>query len=525
MPENIDQLLREPQTRTMQVRAFDAGTREFTGIAVPWGEVTSIAGLWDEVFDRGAIEDSDDARVFYGHAEPIGVAVRAQDVDAGWQFTGRISETTRGNDVYQLMQDGALRSLSIRFNPIEWRVDEDDVVHITRATVDEVSVVPFPQYPGAKVGEVRSAAVPNDHRTTPLEGATMDPLTRADLDTALGLERAEVTRQFDALTARIGDNPGATGPQFRSLGHFLKALASGDESAADFHRAYTGAGLADAIKRNTWLADAIHLVEKRRKVLSTFHTETLPAEGMTLEYAQLKTDTTKVGKQANEGDNLPFGKIQLTSATAPVDTYGGYSEVSRQVIERAPESYLNTLYRAMAIRYAVETEGATRAALNDAIAKAPTKLSLNWATATRNDVLDLLVDAVELFDDNGFQLEGTYVAKDVFKVLAHLEDSAGRPVMNVTGQGVNQTGSIDVRDLSGDIASVEFKLLPKADAGTSAFYDSEALTTFESSGAPFQLQDENIVNLTKQFSVYGYLATAVQFPAGIVPVTAPAAGA
>ena len=33
-----------------------------------------------------------------------------------------------------------------------------------------------------------------------------------------------------------------------------------------------------------------------------------------------------------------------------------------------------------------------------------------------------------------------------------------------------------------------------------------------------QLQDENIINLSKQWSLYKYAATAVEIPAAIVPV-------
>ena len=59
----------------------------------------------------------------------------------------------------------------------------------------------------------------------------------------------------------------------------------------------------------------------------------------------------------------------------------------------------------------------------------------------------------------------------------------------------------------------------RAPAGTAAFYDSSALKTLENPNAPTQLQDDNIVNLTKQFSLYGYLAVIVPFPTAIVPVT------
>jgi hypothetical protein len=60
-------------------------------------------------------------------------------------------------------------------------------------------------------------------------------------------------------------------------------------------------------------------------------------------------------------------------------------------------------------------------------------------------------------------------------------------------------------------------LLPAADAGTFSFYDDVAIETLESPGAPAQLQDENILNLTKAYSVYGYLAVTNPFPGAIVP--------
>jgi len=514
----------------MQVRAIDTETRQFTGIAVPWGDEVEIWGLWREAFDPGAVQDSDDALVFYRHGTPIGRLISARDTDTGWEVTGVISSTPTGDEAYTLLRDGVLDRLSVGFEPIEYRVSTDadgaeTVVH-TKVRVREVSIVPFPAYDNARVSQVRHA----ERNPTPTQGETVpEALTRAMLDEALTLDRAETDRRLDVLGAQLAERDGGSAlPQFESLGHFVRALASGDESAALLHREYTGAGLANAVSRNTWLADAIRLVEKRRKVTETFSRQTLPSEGMTLEYAKLKSDGMKVSKQEKEGDNLPFGKIDLTTATANVETYGGYTEFSRQLIERGQPAYLTTAFKAMGIKYAVETEGATRAALNKAIAgqkAAGATLALDVASAKRNDWLGLLVDAVEMYEDLGFTLDGSYVSKDVFKVLLALEDTKGNSVMNVYGDGINQTGTVDISGLLGRLANVNFKLLPGAAAGTVSFYDEEAITTFESSGAPYQLQDENIINLTKQFSVYGYLATATQFPAAIVPVVKPAAGA
>lgn len=62
--------------------------------------------------------------------------------------------------------------------------------------------------------------------------------------------------------------------------------------------------------------------------------EALPAEGMSMSYLVLKTDTTTVQKQAKEGEHLPYGKIEFGDESAVIDTYGGYGDLSRQNIER-----------------------------------------------------------------------------------------------------------------------------------------------------------------------------------------------
>jgi len=513
--------------REMHVRAVDNAERTVTGIAVPWESPTEINdwfGSYTEQFARGSVQDSDDALLYWRHSEPIGRIVSHRNVDAGWEITARISETPRGDEAYTLLRDGVVRSMSVGFRPITTEID-DETGNVTRTSVEvpEVSLVPMPAYAGATVTDVR-------HRhTDPNQGDTTVPetLTRAQLDEALTLDRDETSRRFDALAAQIANGAGpAALPQFRSMGDYLKAVAAGDDSAMQLHRAYTGGALADSVNRNVWLADAIKLVEKRRKVMQTFTVETLPAEGMTLEYAKLKSDSTKVGKQAKEGDTLVTGKIALDTATASVDTYGGYVELSRQVIERGSAAYLSTAFRAMGIKYAVETEAAVRAELQKVLttnlAKADV-LTLGAGFSTY-DLLDLLVDSAERYEDLGFNLEGGYVSKDVFKRLLRLEDTNGNSLMRVYGEGVNQVGSIDVTGITGNVANVSMKLLPGAAPETLSFYDSAALTTWESSGAPYQLQDENILNLTKDFSVYGYLAVGSQFPEAIQPVKiAPAA--
>ena len=64
-------------------------------------------------------------------------------------------------------------------------------------------------------------------------------------------------------------------------------------------------------------------------------------------------------------------------------------------------------------------------------------------------------------------------------------------------------------------------MIPDADTDTAAFIDPDAITVWES-GGPFQLQDQDIINLTGDYSVYGYMAMGTTFPGGITPLGAAA---
>lgn len=369
-----------------------------------------------------------------------------------------------------------------------------------------------------------SAPIPAAALATRKE-TTMTTLTAADLDTALDQQREYFDRTIETRLAAISSAPANAGPTWPTIGAFLKDLAAGSHEARDFYdakqAAYTGGTTTDANDPNTWIADAIHLINKNRKVLNSFSVQPLPADGMTLEYLQLESNSISVAKQAKQGDNLVTGKVKLTSGTTPVGTYGGYTELAQQVIDRASAAYITTANTAMDLEYARATEQEVRDLLKAIIAAqigGDTHPLTIAANADAYAWLDLVVDASMLFDDRGYSLDGSFVSVDVFKKLIRLEDSNGNSLMRVWGTGANQVGELDLRKVSGDLASVTIELLPGATANTMEFHDKLGITTWESAGAPFKLQDKNVVNLTESFSKYGYLATASQFPDAIQAV-------
>lgn len=527
----VDRLVAEGQliTRTGLIRQADeAGeAREFTGVGVPYGEVIEH-WFGTETFDRGSVE-AEGAILQYGHRDTIGVITAGRDTDEGFTVDGRISDTALGRDVWTLVRDGAISKLSIGFEPIEYRVEVldngDEVVHWTRVRAREFSLVPFPAYEGAALDPASLR-----HRTDNTQGVPMpttDTEVREQLD-ALAGTLEDHTRSLALLSQQTAGPVPGLGAQWRSMGEFLKALAGGDTDAADFHRAYTGATTADGVEATSFVGTFINLVDERRKLANDFTRGTLPADGMSVDYVKLGEDSTQVAEQAAQGDDLVGGKVTLVPANAPVKTYGGWTSLSRQQIERATVSTLDITLRALALKYARVTNLAVRQALLDVItahvaadAADDTRtidLGATLAASTADQWLTAVVDAALEFEDRGFAITRLHASRDVFKRLALLKDG-DRRLMNVYGTGVNQVGELDLTAVDGNLAGVQVRLLPGKDlVDKAAFTDPVALEFLESAGAPAQLQDENIINLTKSFSLYGYAATLTPFPGAVLPI-------
>lgn len=325
-----------------------------------------------------------------------------------------------------------------------------------------------------------------------------------------------------AKTAGGRETPRIVGGEYRSRGEYLQALARGDEAAAKIMEEcrdliVTG----DTGDTATWIADDLRLITERRKVSNLLTHDSLPATGMSMEYHVVTSDTTVADKQANEGDALTFGKLTFGTKSADINTYGGYTSLSRQVIERSTTPMLNTALRALQNAYAKVTEKAVRDHLygeiktqRDGTNHIDTAKTL--ANMGINDWVGLIVDAAEMADDRNVALTRLAVSKDVLKALVGLKDTGDR-FFNLSGDGSDTIGSFDLTGVAGEFMRVPVVMLPKAEAGTAAFIDPASVTVWES-GGPTQLTDGSVTKLTNDYSVYGYLSVATTLADGLIPV-------
>lgn len=515
------------QTRRISVDGItlreqaDGDGLTLAGIAVPFNTEYELFDGYREVIDPDCDFGERNVKLAREHGELIGRITEQTREPDGLHITARIADTPQGREVADLVREGVYDAFSIGFKPISNNVEQRDdgvtVVHRTAVELFEVSVTGIPAYTGAQITGQRHL----DNQ----EGTTM-----TDTTTELAQLRDEMHDELRGIKSTLAhlDDTTATSPaggMYRTAGDYLKALAAGDEQAREFMTAtrdlITTADTGDNV---TWIADDLKLIQLRRKVMGLLTHAALPPKGMTMEYNVVATDTTATAKQANEGDALTFGKVTFGTKTADINTYGGYTTLSRQTIERSTVAVLNTALRALTNSYAKATELAVRAELyalikaqRDAASNANKIDAAKAATAmTPNDWAALILDAAEITDERNTSLGTLAVSKDVAKALISLTDTGSR-FLDISGKGNDTLGSFDLTGVVGDLMRVPVHILPGAEANTAVFLDPSAVTVWES-GGPTQLTDGDAIHLTESYSVYGYMAVGATDPNAMLPI-------
>ncbi|TDL43598.1 HK97 family phage prohead protease [Microbacterium oleivorans] len=526
----------------LEVRNADIEYREaddhgyLEGIAVPYGQVANIGGQFQERFESGSVEPEGTVWLYHQHKDPIGVVEHVEHRSEGFFIRAKLALSDLAVTTRELLKIGALKSLSVGFVPTEHR-EEDGVRVITRARLREVSVVARPAYSLATVLSIREDSTDRASVTNHKEDSVMTDSQNVDL-TEVRSEIEEIRQELSLLPERL-TAPAAPAVDTRSAASFLVALAKGDETAIRSYnevneqafsevatRAYTGGTTADAPLQNQWVGDLTRIFDNSSGVLSeTFSRGTLPAKGFTLEYAKLLDKTGTVQEQVNEGDDLAFMKVRLTTATAEVKTYGGRTQLSFQAIERSTLPLLQRNLEHMAVEAGVNKKVVLRNDF-DAVVAGRRGLASNAGVIVGGAALGSMdfakwlaavLEAERRFKSQGYSVEKLIVTPDVFAHLLGLTTTGDRILRVAEG---NSAGTANVRGLTASLLGIPVEVddTPSTGAATgqAVFVNGAAIRQYDS--AYVSLQDSNIVNLTKDFSIYRYGAIADEQPNLVLPV-------
>jgi len=160
---------------------------EFRGLASVFSR--EIEGSFiPTIIERGAFTKTLQERglsipILWQHdmSEPIGKPSKLFQSDDGLIVQAKLSRTTRGKDALTLMRDGVVNSLSIGFEPMKVRFEDngngEQMRHISEIRLFEISLVTIPADSNALIREVRSQSISSDG-TTPavIETISQDEL-------------------------------------------------------------------------------------------------------------------------------------------------------------------------------------------------------------------------------------------------------------------------------------------------------------------------------------------------------------
>ena len=497
----------EIETRSLELRLENLEERTITGLAVPYGQDANIGGVYQERFAPGAIDSIEDVKLFYGHETPIGVVIDGRETDGGYEITAKVSETSLGNDVLTLMRDGALNKFSVGFVPVSQEQDGSTITR-TKVSLKEVSVVPFPAYAGASITEVREET--SSEPQTPKE-------SESELENNIELDVRSVQDEVAELRRVVESSVAPVAPsapeymKYRSFGEYARAFAQGETAAVELARAASTS--ADTYAAPGYIGYINKLIQANRPSWNVWSSSVLPANGMTVEYAAISSNSLAVGEQDPENEALSFGNLVIDNVSTAVKTYGGYTQVSKQALLRGSVDYAGVAFDALAVAYANATNTAAKAKIA-ALDFTGKVMDLDGGTAA--SVIEGLIDGVKYIKANsGLNAEFILCGPAAYKYFMKIADSAGRPIVNVNNDGSNTFATAN-NDLTGSIWGIPVIVDPTLGTGLAYLANSRALLTMESNGSGTRLTSQDVSTLTDTLSLYGFAAIAVPFEAAIV---------
>lgn len=226
--------------------------RTLWGVMCPFDSPASIRdaqGSYMETFQRGAfsrsINNRGDRIPAYAkhqhHNLPIGVVRDLTESDKGLIGEMYVSKTRDGDEILELVRDGAMRSFSIGFSTVPdkdvWSPARDAVIR-TEVNLREVSVVDMPAYENATIAGVRNIVIDGvtySHPVTTAGGSMGMVDLRSTPDTPEG--------DSDGPAATDPDSPAHSGNitavQARTRAFLLRRNPSWMNSSSSGRRAST----------------------------------------------------------------------------------------------------------------------------------------------------------------------------------------------------------------------------------------------------------------------------------------------
>jgi hypothetical protein len=445
----------------------------------------------------------------YRHGEPIGRITGAESREDGLYIDFDIVNTAQGRDAAVLARTDSIKGLSVGFISARSAMSKArDMITHTAANLLEVSLTPYPAYATAGVSSIR------EEEGEPNMSETMDSTEQVSVDQEAREAVAQLRETVKGIEARaFTAEPVHPLAAYRTFGEYSKAVLAGEiESRA----------LTDQITDNnpgvmppTFIQDVKGIIDLGRRVITAMGTETAPAAGMEINWPYYTGDLTAiVSQQATEKSEVNSVRIDLAKGTATLDTYSAASDISYQLLQRSSPAYLDAHNRIMAASYSAVTD---RQFTDDLWNQGTGLQDYDYAADTDGSGFRQAIfeASVTVEDATGAPASAVFVSTEVFKSIGGWSTFQPEPytVQNVSGVATASTLRVNVSGLQ----VIRAKWLDTGIAYNAIVSNGAAAKWIED--GPRLATAENVGQLGRDVAIYGYAASGVYLPAGVVRVT------
>lgn len=516
---------------TIDAAAGEAGRREITGVAVPYGVAATVADGTSVIFEQGSLPVDGKAPRFYMNHDStnaIGIVTERVDTPEGMMFTAKISKTQAGDEALILAMDGVLDSVSVGVNPIKYTTAKDGTVTVTAADWIELSLVPVPAFAGAIITDI-AASIPQDEpeistieteptqETEPMSEATI-PAVEATIATAPIFAQAK--RKFVMPTA----------------GEYMAAMHAGGDTFHNVNAAYKEAvrdqqtalqaAAGDVLTTDTpgllpvpVLGPVFQDLNFVRPVVTAFGARSMPNTPSKTFVRPTITTHTSAATQT-EGSAVSATTMVIASNTVTKSTVAGQVTLTMQDMDFTDPASMNIILNDLAGEYLIKTDDIAA----DALVAGKTASGSTWTVTADNptSLIDSLYDAArEITEDSNYFPTHLCVSPDVWGKLGAQLDGSKRPVLGYTTNGVigqNSIGRVGGLQYTGmDVMGLQLVVDNNFANGTMLVVYAPGFEIYEAQQGVLSIANPS--TLSRTFSYYGYFSTFVaksSFIQGIV---------
>lgn len=531
------------------IEAVDSGERRtISGKIAPYGEI-GYTSAGKVVFAEGSISAPEPSRVkllmSHDNSKPVGRMQSITSAKDGLYASFKVSASSRGSDAILLAQEQLMDGLSVGVE-VTASEPKKDYLLVTAATLREVSLVESAAFASAAVQKIAAAA-----GDMPVEAAESTSTKITTTNTVINTTTTETETESEAAVTTAPDQsapeavdateqaaptveaarkiilPSALNSQrvrtpITSMAtyteHKIKAALGNDESKLYVTAADDSFTTNPAFNPTQYLSEFVSNTNFDTPTINALSQGVLPNSGMTISVPSL---VTSAGGQAGTAPVVTVeaeaGAVQNTGMvteylSGTVKKYSGMNTLSVELLERSDPNFYAELTNQLQRAYSLATDAAVIA---DIVAGGVQGTAV--AATSAGIISYVSTESANVYKNTSYFARNYIAGPSQWSLLMGATDSTGRPIYNAA-QPMNAGGLSTPTSIRGNVLGLDLYVDHQMVATTiddSAFIVApEAMTVYRS---PQAYMSVNVVsNLQIQVAIYGFMATIVKMPKGLV---------